>query len=108
MFEKDSFLPDWENLVASRNIILYEKDQKPGFLTDVFISHGHTDGMMIPFFESEGQEYTFLSDLIPTALNEDPEVVSVFDRDPALLAREKMMFIEKNKDRPPGYIYFHD
>ena len=107
-FENDSFLPDWENLVASRNIVLHEIDQKPDFLTDVFLSDGHTDGMMIPIFESEGYEYAFLSDLIPTALNEDPEVVSMFDRDPALLAREKMMFFEKVKERFPGFIYFHD
>jgi glyoxylase-like metal-dependent hydrolase (beta-lactamase superfamily II) len=107
-FGRDSFLPDWENLVASRNVVLYEKGEKPDFLTDVFMSDGHTDGMMIPVFESAGQEYAFLSDLIPTALNEDPEVVSMFDRDPALLAREKMIFFEKIKERSPGFVYFHD
>jgi glyoxylase-like metal-dependent hydrolase (beta-lactamase superfamily II) len=107
-FEKDAFLPIWDKLAQSLDIKLYEKEEKPEFLTEVFVSNGHTEGMLIPIFRIGLQEFAFLSDLIPTALNDEPDIVSVYDRDPALLGREKMLFLEKMVQKDAGFIYFHD
>jgi hypothetical protein len=64
--------------------------------------------MLIPIFRIGLQEFAFLSDLIPTTLNDEPDIVSVYDRDPALLVREKMLFLEKMVQKDAGFIYFHD
>ena len=107
--EKDSFLPGFIRLIRKYyDIALFDGNDLPGFLDHIILSNGHTRGMMIPVFSSNGERYIYVSDLVPTVLNMKTSVVSGYDTDPYMLYREKLSFFSEYGGKGYHLIFFHE
>lgn len=74
---------------------------------DFYVSHGHTNNMIVPLLHSDDHDILFASDLIPMKLHMQEGAWSYYDNDKEVLQKEKDKILSSLK---PGseIIYFHE
>lgn len=110
--EKASFLP--ENIepmekAANLNLIAPDEDEKtlfPGFKIRFY--NGHTDGMMIPFLDYQGQTVVYMADLLPSRYHYKPPYVMAFDIRPLNTMQEKPAFLKEAIEQNYVLFFEHD
>ncbi len=110
--EKASFIP--ENIepmekASKLNLIPadeFEKSLFPGFKVRFY--NGHTDGMMIPFLDYEGQTVVYTADLLPSRFHYKTPYVMAFDIRPLDTLEEKPHFLEEAIEKNYVLFFEHD
>lgn len=110
--EKASFLPEnfqpLEN-TGQLNIIEadeFEKNLFPGF--SVRFYNGHTDGMMVPFLEYNGNKVVYMADLLPSRYHYKTPYVMAFDIRPLDSMEEKPAFLKEAVQNDYVLFFEHD
>jgi glyoxylase-like metal-dependent hydrolase (beta-lactamase superfamily II) len=105
--EKASFLP--ENILPIKELgtlKLIEDDTEIYDGIKVRLYHGHTDGQMITFIESEGKTIVYMADLLPAVAHLPLPYIMSYDTRPLLTLKEKEKFLNEAADK--GYILFFE
>lgn len=110
--EKASFIPEnIEPMEKAKQLNLipadeFEKSLFPGFKVRFY--NGHTDGMMIPFLDYEGQTVVYTADLLPSRFHYKTPYVMAFDIRPLDTLEEKPNFLEEAIDKNYVLFFEHD
>jgi glyoxylase-like metal-dependent hydrolase (beta-lactamase superfamily II) len=84
----------------------YSENAFPGI--DILFVDGHTDSMMIPHINYQGEKIVFMADLLPSVGHIPLAFVMGYDTRPLLTLQEKSKFLEKAA-KEKYYLYFqHD
>lgn len=108
--EKASFLPEnFQPLEGTGQLNIIERDETeknlfPGF--SVRFYDGHTDGMMVPFIDYNGQKIVYMADLLPSRYHYKTPFVMAFDIRPLNTMEEKPGFLKEAIDN--NYILFFE
>ncbi len=71
------------------------------------VFYGHTKGMVVPVFKSDGIRICVASDLVPMHPFLKPEIYSGYDLNPELAKKEKQEFLKK-MEKECRILLFHD
>ncbi|NQU84353.1 MAG: hypothetical protein HQ541_01205 [Mariniphaga sp.] len=93
-------------VMDSGKLQLVEKEGTlfPGI--DVKFFDGHTPGQMIPFINSEGKTFVYMSDMIPTSANIQVVWLAAYDLFPVTAMEEKENFLNETVEK--NYILFFE
>lgn len=80
------------------------------FAHGVFLRHfsGHTDGMLLPYFEYNDKTLVFVADLIPLTGNLPVVYLASVDIQPLVAMEEKEMFLEETAKYGYTLVFEHD
>ena len=109
--EKDrgSYLEENWAVLASNNMINYVKDREefhPGI--KIFISNGHTTGMMHPIISDNSKTLFYAADIFPMASHLPLNWVMAYDIDPVKTINEKKYLLSKIIDEDWIVFFEHD
>lgn len=110
--EKASFLPENIEPMENANQLNlvpadeFEKSLFPGFKVRFY--NGHTDAMMIPFLDYEGQTIVYTADLLPSRFHYKAPYVMAFDIRPLDTLEEKPNFLEEAIEKDYVLFFEHD
>jgi glyoxylase-like metal-dependent hydrolase (beta-lactamase superfamily II) len=110
--EKASFLP--ENIepmekAAKLNLVPADEPEKtlfPGFKVRFY--DGHTDGLMAPVLDYNGQTVVYTADLLPSRYHYKPPYVMAFDIRPLSTMEEKPSFLAEAEQNDYVLFFEHD
>jgi glyoxylase-like metal-dependent hydrolase (beta-lactamase superfamily II) len=113
--DKASFIPGLcETLLKNKNLFLIKEhedlvkiDERLNFIR-LFISQGHTPGLLLPTFQGEKESITFMGDLIPGTPWVHLPICMGYDRYPECLINEKKSFYESINSDAHWLFYTHD
>jgi hypothetical protein len=80
-------------------------------LTDTFnlkIVNGHTEGMMLPVINYNGQQIIYCADLIPSAGHLPVSYVMAYDTRPLITLEEKAIFMKEALKNKAILFFEHD
>lgn len=110
--EKASFIPEnIEPMEKANQLNLipadeFEKSLFPGFKVRFY--NGHTDGMMIPFLDYNGETVVYTADLLPSRFHYKTPYVMAFDIRPLDTLEEKPTFLEEAIENNYVLFFEHD
>ena len=109
--EKDrgSYLEENWAVLAGNNMINYVKDREeflPGI--KIFISNGHTTGMMHPIISDNSKTLFYAADIFPMASHLPLNWVMAYDIDPVKTINEKKYLLSKIIDEDWIVFFEHD
>lgn len=103
-----SFLP--QLLLDSKRLVLIENSKQLDFNFDlnIFISHGHTIGMMLSYLDLQDGKLLFASDLIPGIPWLHLPIVTGYDRFAELVVDEKQKILKELASQKSKILFVHD
>ena len=103
-FFKENFIPIQE---AGQLTLMEEEGEFCEGINFKFIN-GHTQGMIIPFIESNGKTFVFLADFIPSAAHIPIPFIASVDIQPLIALKEKEAFLNEAANKGYYLIFEHD
>ena len=104
-----SFLvDDWEILAENGMLEIVNGDESFIEGVDIFLSNGHTLGLMHPIISDENQTIFYGSDLFPTATHIPIQWVMSYDIHPMITIKEKFKLLKKMYEENWILFFEHD
>jgi glyoxylase-like metal-dependent hydrolase (beta-lactamase superfamily II) len=110
--EKASFLPDTFGSLQDLGVLRFldfEDSHSFSNIIELFLSHGHTQYLMVPKIRYENKLIVHVSDIVPSHFHVSLRRSSSFDNNSFQLTEEKKSILTEISEHPNGFIHFgHD